>query len=150
MTERFRVIPAGEFARGRRPTAAKEVEEAYRRAYVHGYSAALQDVLKMIGAGYSRPKEVYSTLHDFLSETLLAWRCGTGFQEPPQFEVESWSSVRRSIIERDGAECCFCGATHRLSADHITPVHKFGTAAPENLRVLCQPCNNLRNGADLV
>lgn len=57
------------------------------------------------------------------------------------------SKLRYSIIKRDNFLCVLCGASPRkdnkitLEVDHLTPVAKGGTDDPENLRTLCQACN---------
>lgn len=60
--------------------------------------------------------------------------------------------VRRAVYRRDGHRCKFCGNTYahsRLELDHIVPWSAGGTDATQNLRTLCQPCNEYRsNHAD--
>lgn len=50
-------------------------------------------------------------------------------------------SVRAAVMERDGYQCVMCGATERLSLDHIIRYRDDGPDTFENLRVLCMPCN---------
>lgn len=50
-------------------------------------------------------------------------------------------TVRRFVFARDGRRCRLCGCTERLEIDHIIPVVWGGTDEPENLQVLCKPCN---------
>jgi hypothetical protein len=57
-------------------------------------------------------------------------------------------AVRRTVFERDGRTCRFCGATQRPELDHIQPWSHGGPDTVENLRVLCKPCN-IRRGAPL-
>ena len=52
--------------------------------------------------------------------------------------------VRAAVMRRDGYRCVVCGATERLSLDHIVPYRDDGPDTVENLRVLCMPCNNRR------
>jgi 5-methylcytosine-specific restriction endonuclease McrA len=53
------------------------------------------------------------------------------------------------ILQRDSNKCVLCGDDSNLQFDHIFPVSKGGNNEPENLRILCQQCNqsrgNLRN-----
>jgi hypothetical protein len=53
-------------------------------------------------------------------------------------------SLRWAILTRDGFRCVACGATsqdERLHVDHIIPASRGGPAKPDNLQVLCEPCN---------
>jgi hypothetical protein len=50
-------------------------------------------------------------------------------------------AVRRAVMERDNFACVKCGATDRLSLDHIIRYRDGGPDIVENLRVLCLPCN---------
>jgi len=56
-------------------------------------------------------------------------------------------ATRLQVIERDGAECCYCGATEGpFHVDHVVPVARGGTDDPANLVVACKACN-LSKGA---
>jgi len=55
-------------------------------------------------------------------------------------------AVRRFVYERDGYACVKCGATLRLSLDHIIAVTSGGDDGPDNLRTLCLPCNIKKGG----
>lgn len=58
----------------------------------------------------------------------------------------SWSRLRRLIYLRDRGRCWVCG--RRVSADeadlgHIVDRFRGGSDTPENLVVMCYPCNHL-------
>ena len=55
-------------------------------------------------------------------------------------------TIRRQILARDGSACLNCGRSDDLQIDHVHPVSKGGLTEPENLAVLCGPCNR-RKGA---
>ena len=59
-------------------------------------------------------------------------------------------SLRYEILTRDRV-CQLCGATkeqERLEVDHIVPRSKGGTNDPDNLQVLCAPCNRGKSNRD--
>ena len=49
---------------------------------------------------------------------------------------------RRNVLRRDGHRCQYCGATDRLTLDHVHPRSRGGADAWENLVAACVPCNN--------
>lgn len=55
--------------------------------------------------------------------------------------------LRAWIFARDGHACLECGATAKLTLDHIWPAVCGGTDWASNLRTLCQSCNSRRQGA---
>jgi 5-methylcytosine-specific restriction endonuclease McrA len=66
-------------------------------------------------------------------------------QAPPAPRREAISrDVRRAVWERDGGTCVQCGDAFELQFDHIIPVALGGATTPENLQVLCGPCNRAK------
>lgn len=57
-----------------------------------------------------------------------------------------WDALRAFVIQRDGNECCWCGATSGLVVDHIISRRNGGAHHPDNLRALCDPCNAAKVG----
>ena len=57
-------------------------------------------------------------------------------------------AVRREVFRRDGGRCAACGSDELLQFDHVIPVALGGASTPENLQLLCAPCNR-EKGADL-
>ena len=56
--------------------------------------------------------------------------------------------VRREVFRRDGGRCVACGSDELLQFDHVIPVALGGASTPENLQLLCAPCNR-EKGASL-
>ena len=56
--------------------------------------------------------------------------------------------VRRAVFERDGGRCVECGSHFDLQYDHVIPLARGGASTPENLQILCAPCNGSK-GASL-
>ncbi|MCB0389955.1 MAG: HNH endonuclease, partial [Bdellovibrionales bacterium] len=49
--------------------------------------------------------------------------------------------LKYHIWQRDDGQCTKCGSRQHLHIDHVKPVALGGEANTENLRLLCQPCN---------
>jgi 5-methylcytosine-specific restriction endonuclease McrA len=56
--------------------------------------------------------------------------------------------IRKYVFERDGGRCVNCDSKNELQTDHIIPLKLGGSSEPENLQILCAPCNR-RKGASL-
>jgi len=78
---------------------------------------------------------------------------GTCFPKAPPLTVLQ----KRAVFERDGKTCRYCGRQTKFGGlyqwnpwdgvlpsqvDHITPRARGGQNTPENLQLLCQPCNS--------
>ena len=57
--------------------------------------------------------------------------------------------VKMLVWNRDAGRCRTCGTASELQFDHVIPVSRGGAGVPENLQILCGPCNR-RKGASLV
>ncbi|MFD0032502.1 HNH endonuclease [Streptomyces sp. NPDC127172] len=68
---------------------------------------------------------------------------------PRRHRTDVPGSVRRAVFARDGGRCVKCGAVDDLTIDHIYPWVRGGSNHPDNLRVLCRPCNSSK-GARLI
>lgn len=56
------------------------------------------------------------------------------------------AAVRALVYARDGHACVTCGATEKLTLDHIKPFSLGGGDGPDNLQTMCLSCNS-RKGA---
>lgn len=52
---------------------------------------------------------------------------------------------RSLLFEKKPNLCVFCGYDKGLTADHIVPLSKGGKNAIENLQILCNTCNELKD-----
>lgn len=70
---------------------------------------------------------------------------------PPEDRHDIALSLRYRVLKRDGFRCVLCGrspATEHgceLQIDHIVPFSKGGKTVEENLRTLCDRCNQGRS-----
>ena len=55
--------------------------------------------------------------------------------------ARSKAQVRRVVWQKSANKCTNCGSYHALEIDHIVPQAKGGDSSPDNLRLLCRPCN---------
>lgn len=55
--------------------------------------------------------------------------------------------VKQLVWQRDGGRCRSCGSTTELQFDHVIPVSMGGASTPENLQILCGPCNRRKGAA---
>lgn len=53
--------------------------------------------------------------------------------------------TRSQIYKRDKNSCQYCGATTRLTIDHVVPKSKGGEDSWENLVVACSKCNTMKS-----
>ncbi|MGH2954874.1 MAG: HNH endonuclease [Thermoanaerobaculia bacterium] len=51
---------------------------------------------------------------------------------------------RRAVAKRDGERCRWCGVDENLTIDHIRPLSRGGSGRPEDLQLLCRPCNQIK------
>lgn len=49
--------------------------------------------------------------------------------------------IASAVWNRDGGQCCVCGAKADLEFDHIIPISKGGATTFRNLQILCRSCN---------
>jgi hypothetical protein len=55
-----------------------------------------------------------------------------------------WYPTRCAVYARDGHRCLACGATEKLSLDHVVPRSRGGSSRATNLITLCISCNSSR------
>jgi 5-methylcytosine-specific restriction endonuclease McrA len=50
--------------------------------------------------------------------------------------------TRRAVFARDDYTCQYCGASSRLTMDHVVPRSRGGRSSWENVVTSCAPCNS--------
>ena len=62
----------------------------------------------------------------------------------PVSKIMEAKPSRAMIYKRDGHKCQYCGATRRLTIDHVVPKSKGGGDTWQNLVVACSKCNTFK------
>jgi 5-methylcytosine-specific restriction endonuclease McrA len=52
---------------------------------------------------------------------------------------------KKNVMIRDGYTCQYCGASTKLTIDHVIPVSRGGKSDFENCVSACQDCNNKKS-----
>lgn len=98
-------------------------------------------------------------LNNLIEEEILKPECGdfyhqceksirykfTGYKYPSKYYRFISTELRTSVYERDNYTCVTCGATKRLTCDHITPWSLGGYTEFYNLQTLCHTCNSIKH-----
>lgn len=75
-----------------------------------------------------------------------AWKGGT-YDKDRKIDMQrkSYREWRRSVLERDGFACTWCGSREKINADHIKPYSLFPDLRYDtsNGRALCESCHRL-------
>ncbi|KKL94119.1 hypothetical protein LCGC14_1867850 [marine sediment metagenome] len=61
-------------------------------------------------------------------------------------KVGGYLKHSKSVMERDGHHCVYCGNSTRLCIDHAVPVQLGGDDSPDNLMTACKQCNSGKAG----
>jgi 5-methylcytosine-specific restriction endonuclease McrA len=51
---------------------------------------------------------------------------------------------RREVLRRDKHTCQYCGATKKLTIDHVIPRSRGGTHTWDNVVIACEKCNSIK------
>jgi HNH endonuclease len=73
----------------------------------------------------------------------------TGLQPQPTVRGAIPDDMKQLVWLRDGGRRRHCGSQVELQYDHVIPFSFGGATSPENLQILCGPCNR-RKGSGLT
>jgi hypothetical protein len=107
-------------------------------------SAALQEKIGALKGllAHKHPELSLGELFEKLCDLgLEAWSKEEKFAAPQMGKPDSQAGLRRAVFKRAQSQCENCGSKHALEVDHIVPRSLGGPHIPENLRLLCRPCN---------
>ena len=67
----------------------------------------------------------------------------------PDLHTREWGRIRLAVLARDGWTCQRCGCkltpgNGSATADHIIPIANGGLTTMDNLRAMCNHCNQRR------
>ena len=101
---------------------------------------SLRQITKMTRHQWSRSRDVLCSFFGYdwgsISNSLVL-SCGRK-NNRPSISID----IRRTVVERDGSICVYCGDTEGpFHLDHILPWSRGGEHSIENLVVSCKYCN---------
>lgn len=108
--------------------------------YADDTGLAADDVLALVRDRERRRRRMLARAH-----AELAIEASASTVKPRRTPIPR--EVRRAVWARDGGRCVECGATFELQYDHVIPVALGGASTPENLQLLCAPCNQRKGAA---
>jgi 5-methylcytosine-specific restriction endonuclease McrA len=125
-----------------RPRVIDDMEEPGRPLYVYRlrmprkeYLALNQDYSPTVGKpGKAARAERKRRRRAKREERRLSKR--------PRNDAPWWVALRAEVLAV--GKCAYCGATERLTVDHIIPLCAHGTNGRQNLQCLCDPCNQAK------
>lgn len=68
---------------------------------------------------------------------------------PSTLKQYAHSGIRSEVFKRDGQRCLLCGATEKLTMQHVIPYSHGGETTIRNLVTLCNDCNQ-KCGVDFL
>ncbi|WP_439545626.1 HNH endonuclease [Sandarakinorhabdus sp.] len=122
-------------------------EQAYRRGYDQGFSAATMMVRS--SKSFSEMNQMASAIRKWRFSQVFAGPTLPGEPENLAVNIVLRQSIsqklRYDVFEGDGYRCKVCGSSRddgvKLHVDHIVAVANGGTNERSNLRTLCDQCN---------
>lgn len=95
--------------------------------------------------GIKKWRGMRQTLAEFFTISNDEWKCNMAFKLRSKRKAIP-EILRRSVFDRDGYECVYCGDIDGpFHLDHIFPKSKGGSDDLENLTVSCAPCNRSKS-----
>jgi 5-methylcytosine-specific restriction endonuclease McrA len=90
--------------------------------------------------GTSEPRMIAFEERQGVSRLHLLWRHTSKRWD----DANRWPRLKMAplVFERDGRVCRYCGATDRLTIDHVLPRRRGGSDDLSNLVVACRQCNS--------
>ncbi len=122
--------------------ANRAKNSAKNKAYAAAHRAEIAAQKKAYHAAHrdevSRRKALYKQANIELGRTYTHNRRARVHGNGGRHTTREW----RSLCHWFGNVCLRCGASGKLSRDHVLPTVKGGTNNIDNLQPLCKPCNS--------
>lgn len=101
------------------------------------------EVIELLPGVPKRPHKPLRALVEcgLINESAYGWII------PEDVPRLTWSKKHyRTVAERDGWACRYCGSSGPLTIDHVVPRCQGGDDEPNNLVVACRACNCRKGG----
>lgn len=137
-----------EYHKARDPEKARDSRKSWRAAnqeklaeYIRAWQRANRDKVRVRNKKWS----------DANIEAVRAFRQNRRARECAAEGIHTAADVGR-LLEAQGHRCAYCKTSvkKKRHLDHIVPLAKGGTNWPNNLQVLCPPCNQSKNAKDPI
>jgi ferredoxin-like protein FixX len=120
-----------------------------REYYLRGMRRATQEIQRLAGLGYRRPREIANIIDAFAAQEFakseasgprdLSQIPDSALVEP--IPVRRWEEIRAEVLAADSNRCTECGSTENLHVHHRQQVAHGGFSIHENLVTLCEACH---------
>jgi 5-methylcytosine-specific restriction endonuclease McrA len=121
-----------------RPHPFDDAEQAGEPLYVFRSRMSRKEYLAL-GGEYGPPKRKPSKAQRAAKRRWLAQFPAAAPTPRPDEQDPKWRGRKAKVLAV--GRCAWCGATKRLTVDHIVPLNAGGSNALKNLQCLCKPCN---------
>jgi hypothetical protein len=99
-------------------------------------------LIEKINIELSQVSEDLSFLEELDHQYTITLGAGFRFNGYPS----NWEELSRSVRERDGYRCSYCGSSNLgLHTHHVIPLSRGGSNAMSNLMTLCEKCHSAKH-----
>lgn len=125
-----------------RPVVVEDAEEPGRPLYVYRPRMPRKEYLALGGDYGPREAKPDKAARAERKRRRQAKREARRLSKRPRSDAPWWIALKAEVLAV--GRCAYCGSTHYLTVDHITPLGAGGTNNRRNLQCLCNSCNQAK------